>query len=230
MQANSVDIAPAPFLAATGQFHQLLLAEFIHRSANDYAVACAEIYVARRAPTLDAARDRLEVVIERLLALASIQRLLQAPHEETMALGGALCELGSHHAQARFAEQGVFVRVCASDILVDSARGWAMLMIVSELLTNAARHAFDAPGGLVDVMLARCQDEICCSVSDNGIGLQADRGRPGAGSAIVAGLARHCGIRCTHVAGEIGTRVELRMAAEAEPQRAEPTLSGAALF
>lgn len=217
VQANSVRVAPPPTAGMAGPPHQLLLAEFIHRSANDYAVAYAEICIAQRAATLEGVRDRLETVIDRLLALASIQRLLQPPHEERMELGGKLCELGSHHAQARFAEQGVFVRVRCANIAVDSARGWAMLMIVSELLTNAARHAFDSPGGLVDVMLSRFDGDICCIVGDDGIGMRAGPLRSGAGSTIIAELASHAGIRCTHWTGDFGTRIELRMAIKAPP-------------
>lgn len=191
--------------------HQLLLAEFIHRSANDFAVACAEVCVARRMPTLERARDRLEILMERLLSLASIQRLLQCPNAAEIDLGKALCELCHHHAQARFAEQGVFVRVRCDDVSVDSRRGWALLMIVSELLTNAARHAFDGPRGLVDVILADRDGEIRCVVHDDGVGASAAKASPGAGTAIVDALARDAGIRCQGVSCAKGTMIELRM-------------------
>lgn len=213
MLSNTVDasrMAPSP----TGPTHQLLLAEFIHRSANDFAVACAEICSAKQSATLDAMRDRLETATERMFALASIQRLLQRPNEDSINLGSKLCELCHHHAQARFAEQGVFVRVRPADVSIDSARGWVVLMIVSELLTNSARHAFEAPGGMVDVVLSQTDGEIRCVVSDDGVGIRPTRTSPGAGSTIIAALARETGILCGPAESAVGTKMQLRLPAE----------------
>ncbi len=194
--------------------HALLLAEFIHRSANDFAIACAEVNVARRADTFDGARDRLAIVGDRLLSLASIQRLLQVPGTAIMDLGSTLCELSHHHAQARFAEQGIFVRICAAKVSIDSRRGCTMLMIVSELLTNAARHAFASPGGMVDILLTSSDGEILCRVTDDGIGIQPARAMSGTGSAIVTALALQAGIQLSALACSVGTSVELRMPIE----------------
>ncbi|MFN6936539.1 MAG: ATP-binding protein [Tsuneonella sp.] len=225
MLSNTAHISRIAPHAGAPPPHQLLLAEFIHRSANDFAVACAEVNIARHAATREAMRDRLGTVVDRLFALASIQRLLQAPSDAVMDLGSKLCELAQHHAHARFAEQGVFVRVSSIDISVDSLRGWALLMIVSELLTNAARHAFDAPGGVVDVVLARIGGEIRCAVSDDGVGMSPARASTGAGTAIVAALAREAGIQCGPIASPAGTRFELRMPAES-PKSAREDLTG----
>lgn len=194
--------------------HALLLAEYIHRSANDFAIACAEINGARRAATFDGARDRLAIVGDRLLSLAAIQRLLQVPGSATMDLGGKLCELSHHHAQARFVEKGIFVRICAAEVPVDSRRGGIVLMIVSELLTNAARHAFASPGGMVDILLTRCDGEIRCRVADDGIGIPPARAMSGSGSAIITALALEAGIQLSARACPVGTSVELRMPIE----------------
>jgi two-component sensor histidine kinase len=194
--------------------HRLLLAEFVHRSANDLAVACAEVDLARRAATFDDARDRLALVFERLLALASIQRLLQAPRDAQMDFGRTLCELCDYQAKARFAEQGAFVNVRACDIPVDARRGRILLMIISELLTNAARHAFDSSGGTVNIALASRDGEICCLVNDDGNGIATGRAIPGVGSAIITALAHEAGIQCTVRSCRIGTSVELRMPIE----------------
>jgi hypothetical protein len=67
----------------------LLLAEFIHRSANDLAVACAEVRIASRVVTPPSARVRLERVVTRLQALAAIQRLLQPRRTPAIELGKA---------------------------------------------------------------------------------------------------------------------------------------------
>jgi two-component sensor histidine kinase len=197
--------------AASGLAHDLVLAEYIHRCANDFAVACAEVHVAGREATLERARDRLGVVVDRLYALTQIQRLLQPPRAATIDLGPALTELCRHHAQARFAEQGVFVHLRAAEVQVDASRGWALLMIVSELLTNAARHAFGAPGGLVKVDTMRIGDDLVCLVADDGVGIARNQARARAGTAIVAALARQADIALVSREGRVGTLFELRM-------------------
>jgi len=190
---------------------QLLLAEYIHRSADDFAVACAEVHVARREPSLERARDRLEMVVDRLYSLATIQRLLQPPKTPVINLSNELGDLCHHHAQARFAEQGVFLQLRAGNIEIDAQRGWALLMIVTELLMNTARHAFDSPGGLVKVDIVASNGEVICLVSDDGTGMQRQTGSPGAGFAIVSELARVAGIGLRAHQCRTGTMVEMRL-------------------
>jgi len=191
----------------------LLLAEFIHRSANDFAVACAEIHLASRMPSLSATQERLERVVMRLHALASIQRMLQPPRASVIDLGNALCELCHHSAEARFADQGAFIRLRTCEGLVDSKRGLAVLMIVSELLTNAARHAFYGPGGLVEIDVTRADEMIHCRISDNGAGVSPDPAKRRTGTAIIAELARGAGIVFTMPPADSGSRFELRVPA-----------------
>lgn len=193
----------------------MLLAEFIHRSANDFAVACAEIHIAGRETTYKGARDRLETVVGRLHALASIQRLLQPPTDPVIELSNQFCELCHFHSEARFAELGAFVYLSAGDIRIDAQRGWILLLIASELLTNAARHAFEKPGGIVHVEVVDRNGEIICIVRDDGIGLgQSRRGR--AGSAIVAALAHEAGITFEAHPCSTGSKFELRIPIEPE--------------
>lgn len=200
---------PASSGAGNALASDLLLAEFIHRSANDLAVACAEVHVASRSPTLSGTRDRLAVVTTRLHTLASIQRLLQRPRTMAMNMGNALCELCHFQAEARFADQGAFIHLRSCDIMLDASRGWALLMIVSELLTNAARHAFAEPGGLAQVELIAGEREITCLIRDNGIGRRSAEQRTG--SALVARLALEAGISLEVLPSEIGSSFELRL-------------------
>lgn len=187
----------------------LLLAEFIHRTANDLAVACAEVHVASRLPSLAAVRDRLDITVGRLHALASIQRILQPPCDDDIDIGDALCDLCQYQAEARFADQGAFIQLRTCEGRLDATRGAALLMIVSELLTNAARHAFDGPGGLVEIDVTKLGDSIRCRISDNGVGFEIGGGKGGVGTALIAELARSAGIGFTMPASNTGMRFEL---------------------
>jgi len=191
--------------------HQLLLAEYIHRSANDFSVAFSAAAVAGRQPTIEGIREQLDALVERLASLAAIQRLLQPPRDATMDLATQCGDLCEHHAHARFAELGVYVQVSAEEVRIDAERGWILLMIVSELLTNAARHAFDKREGCVAVELRRHRDEIVCIVGDNGVGMKTVAANAGCGSAIVKALALSAGIVLETASTSSGTTVELRL-------------------
>ncbi len=209
MQINAITADTAPAFAG-----DLLLAEYVHRAANDFAVACTEVHVAGREATLEQTRARLATVSRRLIALAEIQRLLLPPRRPFMDLGaelGVLCRL---HTEARFAEQRVFVQLHAEDTVVDARRGWAMLAIVSELLTNAARHAFGGEGGVVSIDIAPHGGDILCTVSDDGIGMGRKSAGLGCGGVIVAELARRAGIAMIRRPRRVGTRFELRLPIE----------------
>lgn len=193
----------------------LLLAEYIHRTANDFATACAEIHAASRMPTPSAVQDRLAQAAVRLHALASIQRILQPPREALIDLGNCLCELCYYLAEARFAERGSFIRLQTCEVLLDAGRGWALLAIVCELITNAARHACRTQGGLVLVEVTRRGDTIRCRISDNGVGFATARSEPRMGLAIVEDLARGAGIDFLVLPDDIGTAFELRLSCPA---------------
>jgi two-component sensor histidine kinase len=190
---------------------ELLLAEFIHRSANDFAVACAEIHVASRMPTLAEMRSRLELVVTRMHALASIQRMLQPSKTSVIDLGNALCELCQLSAEARFAEQGAFIQMRTCEGFVDAERGLALLMIVSEILTNAARHAFSGPGGLVQIDVSKADEMLVCRIGDNGVGMDGAPEEGRVGTKIITELARSAGIALAIPSADFGTRFELRV-------------------
>jgi two-component sensor histidine kinase len=71
---------------------------------------------------------------------------------------------------------------------MDSERCWRLGMIVSELITNAARHAFRNCGGVIRVELSSSESFVACRVMDNGT---VDKDvRPGRGLKIVEALTK----------------------------------------
>src|SRR6202023_912316 len=88
----------------------------------------------------------------------------------------------------------IHVFFSADDLLLEGERCWKLGLIVSELLTNVARHAqFDGrhPELRVELMLAG--NVVKCAVSDNGSA--AEPVRRGRGLAIIGELANSLGGR-----------------------------------
>jgi two-component sensor histidine kinase len=74
---------------------------------------------------------------------------------------------------------------------MNSERCWRLGLIVSELITNAERHAFRNGGGLIRVELLPSLSFVECRVTDNGTG-EANT-CPGHGLKIVEALAKSLG-------------------------------------
>jgi two-component sensor histidine kinase len=67
-----------------------------------------------------------------------------------------------------------------------------MGMVVSELVTNAERHAFGEGGGTIRVECRILEEVVECRISDDGVASKADV-RPGTGLRIVEALSHALG-------------------------------------
>jgi two-component sensor histidine kinase len=74
---------------------------------------------------------------------------------------------------------------------MDSERCWRLGLVVSELITNSARHAFGENGGLIRVELLPSTSMIECYVTDNGTNSHTIC--PGNGTKIIASLIKSLG-------------------------------------
>jgi two-component sensor histidine kinase len=82
--------------------------------------------------------------------------------------------------------------------------------MLTELVTNAAKHAFpNKKGALIRIEVVNHEGSWLCTVTDNGIG--ATGPLQGAGSRILEGLARSISAGMQGEAGLGGTRVTIAM-------------------
>ncbi|MGA0600269.1 sensor histidine kinase [Caulobacter sp. KR2-114] len=192
----------------------VLLAEMGHRVANEYSLAIASISLAAHRTHHPQARTALDAAAERLRRYASAHRALQAPlGGGAMDLSAYLRELCRAQVQAWLAERNIAVTLVESPVELDAERCWRVGMIVAELVTNAARHAFDVNGGRVLVEVHMSDDEVTCRVSDDGGGWLAGAGSaapiPGMGTRIIDALALDLGGRIERRFTAAGARVRL---------------------
>lgn len=97
-----------PSVSAFGS--SLLVDELAHRTAIDFAVACAEAHLAGRHLSRGHSRDRLSTTINGLRSLAAIQQLLLLPRSIEIDLPEPLLQLCYYQAHPRFADRGAHVR------------------------------------------------------------------------------------------------------------------------
>jgi two-component sensor histidine kinase len=188
-----------------------IVGELTHRTANDFSCALAAIRGARQRSSemnQDILLDRLTSKLE---ALAAIQRILQPPVQyQQMELSEQMQALCRAMVVARFAEKSIALRLNVGDVSLETGRGWRILMIVSELLVNVARHAFAHEGGTVFVSLFTCIDQVVCMVRDDDCGRSPSGAQCiGYGTSIVRMLVRDLGGELTSISSADGTTIEL---------------------
>jgi two-component sensor histidine kinase len=173
----------------------LLLRELNHRIGNDLTSAIC--VVSSKAVHSDsvAVKAALLDVADLLHRCADVHRALRMPDQ------GRLTDAASYLRQVclsvtKYQLDRLAIRVLfsADELRLEGERCWKVGLIVSELLTNVARHAkFDAkrPESRVELMLSG--NVVKCQVSDNGSApAPVRRGR---GLAIIGELASSLGGR-----------------------------------
>jgi two-component sensor histidine kinase len=172
-----------------------LLRELDHRIKNEltsaiYAVSAKAVQsdnVAAKAALLD--------VVDFLHQWADVHRALHMPDQ------GRLIDAARYLQQLCFSitkyqldRLAIRVSFSSDDLRLDGERCWKLGLIISELLTNVARHAqFDARDPELRVELMLVGDVVKCRVSDNGSAPEPVR--RGRGLSIIGELATSLGGR-----------------------------------
>lgn len=106
------------------------------------------------------------------------------------------------------------------DELVAPERREAATLVVSEAVSNAVLHAYDVPGGVVELFAIRAGAELILVVSDRGRGLEHPPARPGLGVGLrlIRGSADQALIAS---AADGGTTVQCRFELSGRPRQAE---------
>ena len=157
---------------------------------------------------MSVAVDRLE---RRIVAFGRLYQLLSDNDDLTQIsvetffenLCGALSEAVLEPAGVR----------CEAVIESGALPAWQchrLALMLTELVTNAAKHAFPSKNGaLIRIEMVNRDGSWFCTVADNGVG--ATGPLQGAGSRILEGLARSLGARLHGEAGHGGTCVSIVM-------------------
>jgi two-component sensor histidine kinase len=173
----------------------LLLRELNHRINNELASAIHAVSAKAVQSDSVAVKAALLDVVDLLHQCADVHRALRRPDQERLTdTASYLQQVCFSITKYRLDRLAIGVLFSADDLRLEGERCWKLGLIVSELLTNVARHAqFDArrPELRVELMLAG--NVVKCRVSDNGSA--SEPMRRGRGLAIIGGLASSLGGR-----------------------------------
>ena len=183
----------------------LLVRELSHRVTNEFASVIGLVSLIAARSTNDDVKDSLSCVMSLLHDYAGAHRALQMPSYGTVVDASQYIRALCHSIRrARLDYRNIELVLVESPLQMRSDRCWKLGMIVSELITNSMRHAFDGRSGTIRVELTESGSSAQCCVMDNG----SSRGchAPGEGLKIVEALARELNGEIAHRFGPEGAR------------------------
>lgn len=153
---------------------EFLLRELHHRTKNNLAIIQSlALMQARRAKTREA-KDALETLTNRIQAFANAHNLLHRAEDVAhVDLQQHMVSLVERLASA-FGSPDLQIVCDAEAIQIDFEVATEIGLVVNELVTNAAKHAFQSGGGRgrIDIRAALGDPNLQLTVKDNGPGLK----------------------------------------------------------
>jgi two-component sensor histidine kinase len=166
----------------------VLLHEINHRINNEFTAAISAVSAAAVHSGDQAVKAALSGVAELLHRYADVHRALQMPAHDTRVDAAAyLRQLCLSISASILDQKKIKLMLSADQLWLQAEPCWRLGLIVHELITNAARHAFGGADGEIRVGLWRDGAFIKCSVQDSGSA--PAKVRPGRGLKIVSGLS-----------------------------------------
>jgi two-component sensor histidine kinase len=193
----------------------LFVGELAHRVCNEYAAVISRVELAAARATSNEAKATLEQTAERLNDFANVHRALRMPAEDCAELSDYLENLCRALSRSRLHDEGIELTLVEERVVLSAERCWHVGLIVSELVTNAAKHAFEKRGGRIRVEIRVERDRVLCCVMDDG---KWKHRRPGRGTKITDALASRIGGKLVRDFGPCGTAVTLIFPREVQLQ------------
>lgn len=149
----------------------LYLEELNHRTLNNYTAMLAIVRQAARSAPDEISGRALDQVGSRLQAAAMSFLALRPPADCSLRdLGGELSTLCTSLSENSLSHRRITLTLDCDPITMNAHRCWQLSLIVSELITNASRHAFRLrEEGRIKVSATVSDGKIELAVSDDGI-------------------------------------------------------------
>ena len=194
---------------------QVLLQELQHRVANSLQIIASVLMQSARRVQSEETRLYLHDAHSRVMSIAMLQKQLAVTQLRSVELRTYFADLCRSISASMIDDpQRLSLESLVDGTSTNSDVSVSMGLIVTELVINAIKHAFQhrASGGKITVSFAAKEGAWLLSVSDNGSGMPTDkkRGKPGLGTGIVEALSKQLNASVKVIDASPGTRVEIR--------------------
>jgi two-component sensor histidine kinase len=153
-------------------YQKLLVQEASHRVKNSLAILSSLLTMKAKSSNIPKEADALSDASDRVIAVARTHdRLWREAGASTINLRILLTELCETLEKQL---DHLRIRCSSEDIEASPDHAVSFALLVTELVTNAAKHAYEANGGIVHVALTNDGAHRLLRVSDEGVGLAPD--------------------------------------------------------
>lgn len=197
----------------------LFLEEFDHRVKNNFTLVAALLDMQRRRAKDPEAQEALSTALNRVESIARAHRHLYrgeaaSPGDVDMAV--YLDELSAALAEALFLRGAITLDCSCDHAAIPRDRAVSIGLIVNELVTNAAKHAFAGrESGRIEVRFEAAPPGWILTVRDDGVGLPDEpRARSkdgGLGQRLIEGFVRQARGKASTESGPEGTKVTVAL-------------------
>jgi two-component sensor histidine kinase len=216
-------------LAPEAPVERFLLHELIHRINNEFSSLIGAASRAAARSGNQEVKVALACIIEQLLHYAEVHHALQlSEHDRYIDAAAYLDNLCLSISRSKLDGLKIDLVLVASPLRLQSKQCWRLGMIVYELITNAARHAFGNGKGQVRVELSCAGKLVECRVVDNGSA--PPNVRRGRGLKIVDELVKSLDGRLGQEFGQRGSFSILTFPYKGEPQQTGPEKTDAECY
>jgi two-component sensor histidine kinase len=185
----------------------LFLRETNHRMKNTLTLLAAWLRADFKSTASVDLPKAIDLFERRIVAFGKLYELLSNGSERRyMSIGDHIGSLSRALAVAILEPKGIRCEAAIGYGFLESKRCERLGLILAELVTNAAKHAFpDQQPGLIRIEVFYRDGFWNCTVKDSGIG--TCRARRGVGGRVVEDLARSIGGHTVTESGSDGTTV-----------------------
>lgn len=198
----------------------LFLAEFDHRMKNNFAIVAGLLDMQKRRASDPATAEALGAAQRRVdsIARAHLHLYRGSNQPGRVEIRDYLGDLCAALSESLFLKGGIILTCDSDEAAVPRDRAVSIGLVVNELVTNAAKHAF--PGrdlGTITVSFRAKEDGWILEVADDGVGMATTAAAPspdhGLGGRLIEAFARQAGGTISTASDASGTRVTMALAA-----------------
>lgn len=192
----------------------MLLKELDHRTKNNFMIVTSLLQLQMRQLKSKEAKDAFGAAVSRVHSIAAAHQYLYVHRDDfdndTMPIKEYLQTLVTNIFSGLFIEDTVKLKLFIDDTVLQRDQAIAIGLVLNEVMTNAAKHAFE-PGqpGSISVEFRSEPTRWNLVISDNGRGVSAKTGTSGLGTSLIQAFATKAGAEVETEQLNPGTRVTI---------------------
>ena len=192
----------------------LLMREVHHRVQNSLQLVSSMLHIQSGEISDATVIHQLELAGQRVMAVAlAHRRLWRADEADTINLDTFLHEITESLAESWGSEWTGRLHLQVAPVRIPTSDAVMLALIVTELLTNAVKHAYGGVPGPLELRVKETWESSTLEVAvcDQGKGFEGSEKEGSFGSRLTRGLVRQLKGRLDFVPNEPGTCVTLRL-------------------